>query len=307
MKYLSVAALFPSAVAVGYSERFWPYLAAGAIAAGGGLGARARHARQGARRHPRGLSRRLAHVDRRGRLRRAAVSLLRRSAAEHARSTRTSRRCPASRRPGRSIVAAPEELPRSLLMWRQFTQWLGGMGIIVLALAVLPRLRVGGRQLFESELPGPELEPLATSIRDTAQRLWLLYIALTGVLVLTLSIFAWTGADDAMSVYDAVGHAFATLPTGGFGVRGTVDGGVRRGLSMGHCAVHAPRRRELRPALRAFVRGDGRAAARDDEFRLYLALLAVRLGDPAARAPESRTSRAARGRSATPSSRPCRS
>ena len=106
---------------------------------------------------------------------------------------------------GASMVAAPEELPRSLLMWRQFTQWLGGMGIIVLALAVLPRLRVGGRQLFESELPGPELEPLATSIRDTARRLWVLYIALTGVLVLTLSVFAWTDADDAMSVYDAFG------------------------------------------------------------------------------------------------------
>ena len=55
-------------------------------------------------------------------------------------------------------------------MWRQFTQWLGGMGIIVLALAVLPRLRVGGRQLLENELPGPEIEPLTPRIRDTARR-----------------------------------------------------------------------------------------------------------------------------------------
>ena len=68
----------------------------------------------------------------------------------------------------------------SLLMWRQFTQWLGGMGIIVLALAVLPRLRVGGRQLLETEMPGPEIEPLSTRIRDTARRVWILYIALTG-------------------------------------------------------------------------------------------------------------------------------
>ena len=59
---------------------------------------------------------------------------------------------------GGSIVTHVEELPRSLALWRQFTQWLGGMGIIVLALAVLPRLRVGGRQLMESELPGPEFE-----------------------------------------------------------------------------------------------------------------------------------------------------
>ena len=65
-------------------------------------------------------------------------------------------------------------------MWRQFTQWLGGMGIIVLALAVLPRLRVGGRQLLESELPGPEVDQLADRIRSTARRLWLLYVGSHG-------------------------------------------------------------------------------------------------------------------------------
>ena len=203
---------------------------------------------------------------------------------------------------GASMVAAPEELPRSLLMWRQFTQWLGGMGIIVLALAVLPRLRVGGRQLFESELPGPELEPLATSIRDTAQRLWVLYIALTGVLVLTLSIFAWTGADDAMSVYDAFGNAFTTLPTGGFGIRGTSVAEFSAASQWVIALFMLLAGVNFALLYRAFVRGDGRAAARDDEFRLYLALLAVgsaillhrapgrgnrarRVGDPALRLP----------------------
>ena len=62
---------------------------------------------------------------------------------------------------GATVLTDIRALDRSMLMWRQFTQWLGGMGIIVLALAVLPRLRVGGRQLLESELPGPEIEPLA--------------------------------------------------------------------------------------------------------------------------------------------------
>ena len=66
-----------------------------------------------------------------------------------------------------------------LAIWRQFTQWLGGIGIIVLALAVLPRLRVGGRQLLEHEMPGPEIESLSTRIRDTARRVWILYVALT--------------------------------------------------------------------------------------------------------------------------------
>ncbi len=75
-----------------------------------------------------------------------------------------------------------EELSQSLLLWRQFTQWLGGIGIIVLALAVLPRLRVGGRQLLESEMPGPEIDSLSTRIVDTARRVWWLYLGLTVVL-----------------------------------------------------------------------------------------------------------------------------
>src|SRR6185436_19838111 len=90
------------------------------------------------------------------------------------------------------------------------------MGIVVLALAVLPRLRVGGRQLFETEAPGPELEPLAASIRDTARRLWVLYVALTFVCAAIFAFFGWTGIDPEMDLYDAVTTAFTTLPTGGF-------------------------------------------------------------------------------------------
>ena len=100
---------------------------------------------------------------------------------------------------GASILTDIPALDQSLLMWRQFTQWLGGMGIIVLALAVLPRLRVGGRQLLESEMPGPEVDNLADRIRTTAQRLWLLYVALTAAQALILAVFGWTGIDDRMS------------------------------------------------------------------------------------------------------------
>ena len=74
-----------------------------------------------------------------------------------------------------------EALSHSLAIWLEFTQWLGGIGIIVLALAVLPRLRVGGRQLLEHEMPGPEIETLSTRIRDTARRVWILYIGLTAL------------------------------------------------------------------------------------------------------------------------------
>src|SRR3970282_2842946 len=79
---------------------------------------------------------------------------------------------------GASVVTDYEEINRSLGIWRQFTQWLGGMGIIVLAIAVLPRLRVGGRQMMESELPGPEIAQLSERIRSTARSLWALYVGL---------------------------------------------------------------------------------------------------------------------------------
>jgi trk system potassium uptake protein len=176
---------------------------------------------------------------------------------------------------GATIVTDIEGLPHGLAMWRQLTQWLGGMGIIVLALAVLPRLRVGGRQLLETELPGPEIEEMTLRIRETAQRLWLLYIALTALMIAVLSVIAWTGLDATMSFYDAVAHSLTTLPTGGFSTRdrsleefGAVTqwtiacfmvlGGVNFALMY-----------------RAFVRRHPRVFVRDEELRLYLILLVL--------------------------------
>ena len=86
---------------------------------------------------------------------------------------------------GATLVAHIEELSRSMLFWRQLSHWLGGMGIIVLAVAILPRLRIGGRQLLQSELAGPtEIEQLGDTIRETARRLWRLYVVLTLVAIL---------------------------------------------------------------------------------------------------------------------------
>ena len=247
-KYLSLAALFPAAVAIGYSERFWPYLAAGGIAAGGGWALE--RVTRGKERV--GIREGFLVVSLTWIVAAGFGALPYLFSGEAPLNTPINAYFEAMSgftTTGASMVGAPEELPRSLLMWRQFTQWLGGMGIIVLGLAVLPRLRVGGRQLFESELPGPELEPLATSIRDTARRLWVLYIALTGVLVLALSIFAWTGVDDAMSVYDAFGTRLRHAPTGRLRHARHLGRGVQRRVAVGHRALHAPRRGELRPAL----------------------------------------------------------
>src|SRR3712207_1510698 len=118
---------------------------------------------------------------------------------------------------GATVLTDIEALDRSMLVWRQFSHWLGGMGIIVLAVAVLPRLRVGGRQLLQSELVGPmEIERLTTTIRDTARRLWVLYIALTVAAVAGLVALGWTGADPAMNAFHAVAHGFSVVALGGF-------------------------------------------------------------------------------------------
>ena len=96
---------------------------------------------------------------------------------------------------GATVLTDIEAVDSSLLMWRQLSQWLGGMGIIVLAVAILPRLRIGGRQLLHSELAGPtEVERLSATIRETARRLWVLYLALTLVAIAVFTIYGWTGS-----------------------------------------------------------------------------------------------------------------
>lgn len=174
---------------------------------------------------------------------------------------------------GASVLTDVEGLDRSLLMWRQFSQWIGGMGIIVLALAVLPRLRVGGRQLLESELPGPEVERLTASIRTVARRLWGLYVALTGVLVLALAVVGWTGADPLMTFYDAVAHAFTTMPTGGFGTKARSFEEFAP-LTQWIVAVFMILAGANFALIYAAVRRLGHPS-RDEEFRLYLILLLV--------------------------------
>ena len=99
------------------------------------------------------------------------------------------------------------------------SQWLGGIGIIVLALAVLPRLRVGGRQLLEHEMPGPEIETLSTRIRDTARRVWILYIALTARSSAILLALGLSGVDEEMTPFQAFAHALTTIPTAGFSTK----------------------------------------------------------------------------------------
>jgi trk system potassium uptake protein TrkH len=110
---------------------------------------------------------------------------------------------------GASIVPDPGALGHGILIWRALTQWLGGMGVIVLSIAVLPLLGVGGVQLARAEAPGPAPDRLTPRFRETAKRLWLVYAVFTAVQVLLLTL-------GEMTVFEATAHAFATMSTGGF-------------------------------------------------------------------------------------------
>ncbi len=104
----------------------------------------------------------------------------------------------------------------ALLIWRQLTQWLGGMGIIVLMIAILPELAVNGAQLMRSEAPGPDLQKLTPRIAETARALWVIYVGFTVLLVALLYGLHLAGRAPNMDLYNAVAHGFSTLPTGGF-------------------------------------------------------------------------------------------
>ena len=214
VKYLGLAFLFPVAVAAGYGEAVWPFLLGGALTSGFGLA----------------LERATAGKEsvgvREGYLVVSVVWLL--VALFGAIPYLLAE--PQLSRPvdalfesmsgfsttGSTVVADVAEMSRSMALWRQFTQWLGGVGIIVMFLAVLPRLRVGGRQaLFKTEMPGPEL-PLATTIRESARRFVALYVALTALAIVVLAGLGWTGIDPRMTLFNATAHAFTTIATAGF-------------------------------------------------------------------------------------------
>ncbi len=109
-----------------------------------------------------------------------------------------------------------ERHSHAVLLWRQLIQWLGGMGIIVLMIAILPELAVNGAQLMQSEAPGPDLQKLTPKIAETARALWLIYFGFTVVLVALLYGLHLAGFAPNMNLFNAVSHGFTTLPTGGF-------------------------------------------------------------------------------------------
>jgi trk system potassium uptake protein len=272
--YLSVSTLVPAGFAIGYDEPFWPFLAAGGIVGAIGLAVA-----------------RMTRGDRRLGIREGflVVSLTWLAAAALGALPYILARDPQLGRPldayfegmsgfsttGGSIAGNVEALPHSIAIWRQLTQWVGGIGIIVLALAVLPRLRVGGRQLLEHEMPGPEIESLSVRIRDTARRVWILYIALTAVLFAILFVLGKSGADDEMTPFQAFAHALTTIPTAGFSTKNNSIEGFASITQWVIVLFMVLGGINFALMYRAIVRRHPRAAARDEELRLYFALLAL--------------------------------
>ncbi|MBA3004223.1 MAG: TrkH family potassium uptake protein [Desulfurivibrio sp.] len=169
---------------------------------------------------------------------------------------------------GSTVLSQVEVLPKSILFWRAMTHWLGGMGIIVLSLAILPLLGVGGMQLFQAEMPGPTKDRLAPRIQDTARILWGVYFLFTAVETVLL---VWGG----MSFFDAVCHSFATLATGGFSTHNASVGYfgsvyietviiIFMFLAGTNFALHHPG-----------IKGKLSAYWRNEEFRFYLGLCTV--------------------------------
>ena len=113
---------------------------------------------------------------------------------------------------GASVINDIEALPKGVLFWRSLTQWIGGMGIIVLTVAIFPLLGIGGVELFVAEAPGPTSDKIHPRIKETAKRLWFIYLGLTLLLMVILYL-------NGMTFYDAINHGLTTMATGGFSTK----------------------------------------------------------------------------------------
>lgn len=169
---------------------------------------------------------------------------------------------------GASILTDIDNLPKGILLWRSQTQWLGGMGIIVLSIAVLPFLGIGGMQLYRAEIPSPVVDKLKPRISETAKTLWKVYILIT--LVEVLLLFA-----GGMPLFDSVCHSFCTMPTGGFSTKNASIAHFNSAyfdtvfiLFMLFAGINFSLHYK-------FLKGDVKIFTRNPECRVFLFLLAV--------------------------------
>jgi trk system potassium uptake protein TrkH len=169
---------------------------------------------------------------------------------------------------GASVFSGLDHLPRGLLFWRAFTQWLGGMGIIVLAIAILPVLGVGGMQLYKAELPSPVKDKISPRVVDTAKLLWGVYALISMAQFFLLML-------GGMSAFDAACHTFATMATGGFS---NYDASIDhfKSLYIEGVIIFFMAVAGMNFALHyRLLTGDIKSFFRDGELRFYLLVLLI--------------------------------
>lgn len=164
---------------------------------------------------------------------------------------------------GASILTAIEPLPRSVLFWRSLTHWLGGMGIVVLTVAFLPFLGIGGISLVRAEAPGPTLDKIAPKITETAKILWFIYVGLT---VLETALLMIGG----MTLFDALTHTFGTLATGGFSPKNASVGHYNSGFIDAVITVFMVAAGLNFGLYHKILTGRIREVFRNTEFKAYL-------------------------------------
>jgi trk system potassium uptake protein TrkH len=169
---------------------------------------------------------------------------------------------------GATIFTDIAPLPRSLLFWRSFTHWLGGLGIVVLFVAVLPTLGAGGRQLFRIESPGPTPEGVRPRIQHAAQLLWMIYVGLSAVVVVLLVL-------GPMTFFEALCHTFGTLATGGFSTLNSSVAGFRSLYLEVVIIVFMVLAGVNFGIYYQILQGRWRSAVRNPEMRIYFIIIAT--------------------------------
>ncbi|MBW2545218.1 MAG: TrkH family potassium uptake protein, partial [Deltaproteobacteria bacterium] len=169
---------------------------------------------------------------------------------------------------GATVITNIGDLPHGILLWRSLTQWLGGMGIIILSIAILPLLGVGGMQLYKAELPSPVKDKLTPRVAETARTLWIVYI----IISIVEFIMLLTGG---MDVFNAICHTFTTMATGGFSTSDAsiahfnsayIDGIITFFMLVAgiNFTLHY-----------SLITGNFKAILKNSEFRLYLGIILV--------------------------------
>jgi trk system potassium uptake protein TrkH len=170
---------------------------------------------------------------------------------------------------GASILNDIESLPKGVLFWRSMTHWIGGMGIIVLAIAILPLLGIGGMQLFAAEAPGPNADKLHPRITDTAKRLWLIYFGYTAAETILLQVAG-------MTFFDAINHSLCTLSTGGFSTKNASVAYWNGQPVIQYIIIVFMFLAGTNFVLSYFAfKGKVQKAIRDEEFKLYFKFIAL--------------------------------